>query len=431
MLSFDRRGTGSCSVVQVERGTLHDARLAGLNESCAAFRTRYMASMYGREMFYSWDRWRRYVSELSSGAKRKPVVWESDFAILIPKYPWSYNICHYNRIWNFVIYVIRNLKLFVPDSDKIKTVNILFRSGYAYNENWHKGIRNATLNFLERQVGMKITVGHLRFNYQHDFQCLRRGILLGREGRIDSLPFLNDSSVWQPEMQRDDSHWPAIPHDSLWFREAVLNSTGLGTVGKYSGPGVENFLSVPVPPRRVAVLLRSERSRRRLSKQAHVWFHSTLSDICTKHSLDLVYIRNTAKLTLKQQVEQMRNVGFAVGLHGANMVNTVFMPPGGAVFEIFPWKYVRFYYASGGNSGLRYSFHEPESGIDRNCSFSTLKCFMRYRESVIFLSPNDRAVVQGRLEAAVAYIVKLHRLYPTGHMPLRRKGNSYHFGPAL
>lgn len=429
MLTFEKRGMGKCHVVAVEKGALLPAREHGLNESCAAWRKRQVVSMYGgKEVFSDYRQWEQWTKRRKYNDQRHhPIKWESDFAIVVPKYDWSYNICHYNRIWNFIVYTIRNLYLFVPDADRIRTIDIRFRSGYAYKELWHKGIRNATIPALIRETGKNITLGKIRFDSLRDFQCIKRGLFLGREGRIDAFPFFNDTPVWRQEHQVNDTHWPVVPHDSLWLREAVMKANGLPSVGKYMGPGVKHFESIPVPPRRVGILQRSPRSRRRLSTEGHKFFQEALTSLCRKYNMELVKVRTSPQMTLGQQVQHVNGLGMAVGLHGANMVNTMFMPAGAAVFEIFPWRYVRYYYAGGANSGLRYSFHEPESGIDRNCSFETKTCFMHYRESVVLLSKKDQKIIHARLERSMRYLDRLHRRYPDGHIPLKRVGNFYHF----
>lgn len=429
LLSFEQRGMGRCQVLSVQDTKLHEASTKGLNESCAAFRNRYIASMYGKEVFYSWNNWQQYIDTKHYDDPRHHAVgWHSDFAIIVPKYDWSYNICHYNRIWNFITYVIRNLHLFVPDADHIHHIDVLFRSGYKYNYHWHNGLRNTTLSYLQRQVGKTIRVAKIRYDYLRDFQCVRRAVLLGREARVDAFPFLNDSAVWRPEQQINDSHWPLIPADSLWLRNAVLNETGLGSIATSYENGQEQYEYIRVPPRRIGVLERSPRSKRRLTPSGRIWFQNTLEELSAKHNIEFQHVRTSAAMTFKEQVTQLQSIGLAVGIHGANMVNTVFMPPGGALFEIFPWRYVRYYYASGGNSGLRYSFHEPEGGFERNCSFTSPTCFMKYRESVLYLTEADRVIVRQRLENAIMYITGLHRRFPDGRMPLRKQGNVYHFG---
>lgn len=445
MLSFEARGSATCQVLSVRKGTLHDARSVGLNESCAAFRKRHVANMFGQEVFRNRDQFfsemKRKQEELDGSVNarqahgktpRHSVKWVSEFAIVIPKYPWSYNICHFNRLWNYAMWMVRNLKVFMgDDADAVKRVDVLFRSRGAYNMLWHKGMRAATVEAVQRETGIEITVGHMRKDANVDVQCLRRSVWLGREGRIDSFPFFNDSDVWLPSQQVDDSHWPVIPHDALWLRQVVAQHYGLAAVGNFSATAtsqIGTFHSIPVPPRRIAVLQRSAKSNRRLTPNGQAWFDALLLKLSEQYQMQVVRVRVSGSTPFKEQAAQMQNVGLSLGLHGANIVNTMFQPAGGALFEIFPWRYVRYYYAAGANSGLRYSYHEPIAGSDPNCTAVSVYCAFRYREAVVYLTEIDRWRVRARLHHALQYIASLHQRYPDGMIPLRRDGSIYRFG---
>lgn len=425
--TFAPRGSGTCDVHSVNsNGPLERADKFGLNESCAAFRRRHVIDIYGHERFDNWDAFtmelgrRKYQDKTHHAA-----TWQSDFAIIVPKYPWSWNICHYNRIWNYIVYVIRNLELFAPKSSrKMKSIDVLFRSGLAYTGNWPRGIREVTIPALERETKLQIRVGKIRYDFRRDFQCVKKGILLGDEGRVDAFPYLNDSDIWPLNALDEDNHWPHIPEQSLWMRHTVYQSIGLDARIQYDGPGVANFRTVPVPPKRMVFLERNPRSRRKLTMTGRVWFQKMLEELAAEHGFELRNVRFRKEMSFAMQVTELSDVGVAVGIHGANMVNTMFMPTGAAMFEIFPWRYVRFYYAGGLNSGLRYSYHEPESGVDHHCPFDKF-CFMRYRESVIYLTHTDRNTVRERIDNAMRYIAHLHQRYPNGTMPLEKQGTLY------
>ncbi len=426
--TFSPRGSGTCEIVSVgnKSAPLVRADTNGLNESCASYRRRHVINIYGDEKFREWNEFIRDLSTRRYSRRgHHAASWHSDFAIIVPKYPWSWNICHYNRIWNFVLHVVRNLDLYAPPSAKpVQTVDVLFRSGFTYSGNWPRGLREATLPSLEAETGIKVRVGKLRFDYRRDFQCVKKGILLGDEGRVDAFPYLNDTDIWPMQAAKEDNHWPLIPEESLWVRHAVYTKFELGDDATFDGPGVTNFRSIPVPPKRLVFLERNPRSPRRLTMSGNAWFRRTLVELTEEYGFELKNVRFNKEMTLAEQVQEMRNVGIAVGLHGANMVNTMFMPAGAAMFEIFPWRYVRFYYAGGLNSGLRYSFHEPESGVDKHCNFDKY-CFMRYRETVIYLTHNDRVIVRNRLENAIKYINELHESHPQGTIMLKKHGTVY------
>lgn len=424
--TFAPRGSASCDIAAVANQKLVRADTHGLNESCAAFRRRHVIKIYGDEKFAELEPFLDYLgSKTFKDPKYHAASWHSDFAIIVPKYPWSWNICHYNRIWNFVIYVIRNLSFFAPHAPRnTSSVDVLFRSGYQYTSNWPRGLREVTIPAVEKETGLKIRVGQIRHDIRREFQCVRRGILLGDEGRVDAFPFFNDTDICSHEEQKNDNHWPTIPDQALWTRHATYTSLGMDDGAKFDGPGISNFRSIPVPPKRVVFLKRNPKSPRRLTTLGKVWFEKTLSDLARQHGFEVRHVRFRKEMSLGDQVKQVRDVGLAVGLHGANMVNTMFMPAGSAMFEIFPWRYVRAYYAGGLNSGLRYSYHEPETGVDKHCSFDTY-CFMRYRESVIYLSQKDRNEVQRRISNAMTYIIDLNTRFPNGSIPLEKHGNFY------
>lgn len=429
VITFQPRGSGSCNVLQVESGRTRRATEAELDGTCTRFRTQRVVSMFGSvEHFHpNYSAWKEQVDAQSGNRIGKNIKWHSansgDLAILIPKYDWSWNICHYNRIWQYTLYVIRNLQLFVDDAKDIRSVQILFRAKSDYKSLWAAGMRDATLSAMQKQTGLRITVGKVRFDPWHDFQCFPRAILLGQEGRVDAYPFLNDTAVWSKESQEKDDHIPVIPHDALWMRQAAYRSFGFfESAAEISENGT--FTSIPVPPLTVSNILRSPKSKRRFNEESRIWFDTMLMSLAENYGLDVRYTRFSAAMPLSEQAGLMRGIGMAVGIHGANFVNTIFMSPAGALFEIFPWRYVRYYYAGGANSGLRYSFHETSHGDDHHCDFSSF-CFMKYRESVLDLSQHDREIIVQRLDRAMRYLRDLHRQFPTGRIPLVRRGNIY------
>jgi hypothetical protein len=322
------------------------------------------------------------------------------------------------------VYVVRNLRVFVSDAHAVSAVNIYFRTKYPYSDVWTAGIRAAMLPALQAETGLRISIARLRGTGGVTHHCVRRAVLLGAEGRVDSYPFLNDSAIWTPASQARDDHIPRIPADALWMRSVVYAAFGLPAPAAVAENG--DYESVPVPPLVVAWLQRSVRSKRRLDDKSGVWFRETLASLATVYGFSVRDVRCNGTIALSEQAAALQSAGLAVGIHGANIVNTIFMPPAAALFEIFPYKYVRYYYSSGSNSGLRYSLHEVETGLERSCT-EPIKCMLQYRESKLSLTAYDRRVIVARLERAMLYLRGLRDLYPSGRIPLRRHGNMYSF----
>jgi hypothetical protein len=425
LVSFKERGSGECVVLYTNTHTVKRASIAQMDGSCARFRMhRVMSMLSGANERHERDfhAWQRKVTSAAGAPHREfPIEWQPDLAIVVPKYDWSVNICHYNRIWQYILFVIRHLRLFVPDVTGIRDIHILFRAKADYNNSWAAGLRAFTVPVVEQETGYKITVSKIRHDSRVGHKCLRRAIFLGREGRVDAYPFLNDSEIWSKEFQIDDNHVPSIPHDSLWFRRAAYAAFGLPDVAEFADG---SFKSIPIPPLRLGILQRSAKSRRRFSADSGRWFDELLERLSRRYGFELRHVRFLAGSSLASQASLVRDIGLAVGIHGANFVNTIFMPPAAALFEVFPFRYVRYYYAAGANTGLRYSFHEASSGTDYHCD-ADVRCFFMYRESEISLNEVDRRALEQRVDTAMRYLVRLHATFPSGRIALERRGNSY------
>lgn len=425
VVSTERRGSGVCRVVEVDGKGVREATREEMGSSCARWRERRVMSMFGGEDF--WGRERMNVEVRSKGGVRWVGGKNGDgktIAIVLPKYEWSWNICHFNRIWQNVMFVVRNLERFVDGAAEVRQVVVYFRSKFDYSEHWVQGIRDATIPAVLEETGINVTVSKIRYDSRIGSQCLSSAILLGAEGRVDAYPFLNDTSTWSQASQKYDDHIPTIPHDALWLRSAVYEHYHLPPVGEMNESG--DYTSIPLPPLVLLYMERSPRSKRRFDSGTGSWLDETLRSLSLEHGVKVQKIHLDAAMTLAEQVAPMRFAGMAVGIHGANLVNSLFMPPASALFEMFPYRYVRYYYSAGANSGMRYSFHEPLDGVDYQCS-SFLACMFKYRESIIHFDEFDRQVVAARLERAMLYLKGLHRAFPGGHIPLRRKGSSYTF----
>lgn len=438
---FSKRGSGRCEVLSVETGESREASTEEMEGSCASFRTRRMFKMYDRsgsglesflpnvqslaEMAMSAKDvvlWHNYGSSNVAGSEEVG----NKLAIIVPKYDWSWNICHYNRIWQNLLYIIRHLRQFIGEKDAadVRSVSILFRAKYAYDDHWTTGMRESTLPALMNETGLTVHVSKLRYDTSVDYHCFGRAILLGAEGRVDSYPFLNDTATWTKLSQLRDDHIPRIPHDALWLRSTVYRSVGLTPPGKLGSNG--DYVSVPLPPLVVGHLTRSKNSKRRLDDESSDWFAETLQTLARMHGFEVREVHCSGMMPFPEQVKALHGVGLAVGIHGANLVNTLFMPSTAALFEIFPYRYVRYYYSSGANSGLRYSFHEVSNGVDYNCD-SFLACMFKYRESKMALGKDDRRIIAVRLERAMRYVRGLYDHFPGGQIPLLREGNHYRF----
>lgn len=188
------------------------------------------------------------------------------------------------------------------------------------------------------------------------------------------------------------------------------------------------MIRLALPPRRISYLLRSPGSRRRLNVFGERALRSMLIRLSAEYGWNYTTTSFSGSQRLAAQVAAVRQTGVAVGVHGANLVNAQFLPAGGALFELFPFRYVRFYYMAGGNAGLRYSYHAAAAGVERDCAMDSW-CFLHYRESVLQLQPADMVAVEARLRAAMEWVERLWQAFPDGWATLSGRGADYHFPP--
>jgi hypothetical protein len=372
------------------------------------------------------------------------VHWHDGVTVLVPSYAWVFNIYHYGRQLNAVAHVVAHLRRYLGEArwaalgaseggggggrvrrGRRRPVRVMFRLQGHYPDAWH--VHMTALFFrhvLRRAAGPGVDVqpepAYLFEKPGRRLVCLRDAVVLGAEGGTDAMQFLNDTDV--------RSSPPDIPHAAIAFKEAVyagLNLSGAGFARAVGGAGGDGdggaYAAIPVPSTTVAYAAREAGSPRHFPGADEAWFRALLVRETAARGLRLVRLSAPANRSLADQVRAVRDVGLLVGIHGANLANSMFMRPGGAVFEVFPHKYVKLFYRNGGNSGLRYSSHEVETSVDRDCSaFHSAFCQVLYRDVVVNLTAADRSAIARHLRDGMDYIVQLRAAHPGGMVPIRR-----------
>lgn len=386
------------------------------------------------------------------------VFWYNGLSVLVPQYEWTNNIFHHGRQLNFIAHVVNHIERFVPEtlwkyimnkSQKPpatrRQLRVLFRLLGYFPFPWHTNMTSVFFSTVFQDRHDDVTVDRKQWYLfpepSYDLVCLRSAILLGLEGATDAFQFLNDSEVRTSP--------PLFPSDSLDFKRSVYQAlevqpTALSSVMRPSSdaratpvhgnassqtstdavaPAVREYTAAVVPPKRVGYARREGDIYRQFSELDEQWFRAVLVNESDRRAMDLVELSPSKEQSLKDQVSEVSRIGFLVGVHGANFVNSMFMNSGGALFEIFPQKYVKQFYYAGSNSGLRYSSHEIEKADERDCSkFRPVFCQLLYRDVTINLTESDRAAIRQHVVDGMDYIVRLHELYPSGNMTLRKIG---------
>jgi len=88
-----------------------------------------------------------------------------------------------------------------------------------------------------------------------------------------------------------------------------------------------------------------------------------LSELSDEWGFDMSVVK-FAGLSFEAQVKAVENAAIAIGIHGANLVNAMFLPPRAQLVEIFPYRFDHDLFKYGSTAGLRYKSYRLTSGLD-------------------------------------------------------------------
>lgn len=345
---------------------------------------------------------------------QKNVTHLDGIAIIVPPYPWLENIFHFSQALLSAIHLASNVApLFNSSSEMIKArhISLIFRSlppeasGY-----WHNGITQALINHrLSRPNNIHNVSVSITSTYEDDWFhiysrnisdqpqrgrpfCAKSGILLGMRTNVYLPPFpLYSSNHLWPFLAKNSSLGGGItthtlqfqvPVESVLFRAAVYEYANITTIMNTtnlldnSSPCFYNCdLKLPrnvlldLPPN---VLGYSRRNTapdpppgepvtvgpsRRFSDFDENWYVNMLKEECTISNAKFMTLQNLSDITFKDQMVLFHQIGYVVGIHGANLLNMIAMPAFGGMFEVSAVHVPC--YADGSNSGLAFWSYKP------------------------------------------------------------------------
>ena len=228
---------------------------------------------------------------------------------------------------------------------------------------------------LMAQPGHKVISPGVSASYskKHLF-CSTRGVMTTIKprvfsGRSDAYVLRNAAYVksnillnneqFKEEMKKRRS---ADADDNAW--ESMIDRVR----GEYTIPSHPRF-----PPRRILFLIRSGGSRAFANLEEMVQLAQSLMGPTLPGSLGIPSVQVVeidSSYSFEDQVRLMSNTGILVAVHGAGLTNSIFLPSGSSVIEIFPWKFVKHTYRYlCSNLGLHYQgivTLEPPDPLDMN-----------------------------------------------------------------
>lgn len=161
--------------------------------------------------------------------------------------------------------------------------------------------------------------------------------------------------------------------------------------------------------RRVLYLHRAK--GRVLTEEGQKRLESALRAVSTELGYEYESVDLAGK-SFSEQVEAVAGAAVAVGVHGMQLMASLFMPGDGALIEIFPYKFWHELYADGCGSGLAYqsmSIAEGQDFVDvakygglDACVSSSRECRLWYRsdDRPLALAADDASEVQRMVREA-------------------------------
>lgn len=359
-------------------------------------------------------------------------TWLPGIVAIVPAISHQGNIFHFSFILGMTSHLLAALPNLwksyqaLPEKATHKIpVTLLFRgeSPEALGK-WQAGLIEAIVNFRLLEAGLNISMVSLN-EYENESTpsliCARSSLLMGRRSAINIWPF---PSVQYPSLDGDE-----VPLESIAFRHAVYKAmrveTNLPSVVSGSFDSANSQITFDLPPLVIGYASRNSEHDapkgeqqvgpiRRFSDADEQWFVSMLNKEAGLQNMTVTNIQISSETGLEKQVHLFSNAGFVVGIHGANLMNTIFMKPFGGMLEIFP-SYRILCYTAGANSGISHSSYFPlkvASAEESGCIESWSSCNDNALERRVLISEKeDRTKLRALVKDGIARIRSLHERF--------------------
>lgn len=235
-------------------------------------------------------------------------------------------------------------------------------------------------------------------------------------------------SVWSTTSTGSPHPWATV--GALFASAGTLSSRGLRTLAAaaHTSSSAGDTLRLALPRRSILVLSRVAGSKRHFDAESAAAFASIIRDTAQQRGFSLVTVTLDGLSSLESQVGHARRAGIVIGIHGANLVNSAFVPAGGALLEVIPHGY-RWpgWYEAGSNTGLRYSaVSSSPTGAVPPCVAEGRQCIDNdVRDVTLRLDAGARRALRARLARAIDYLDALWAASPGGWMTVRGEGAVY------
>lgn len=273
----------------------------------------------------------------------------------------------------------------------------------------------------------------LRQQRQDDEQQAATGVHSGNYNNNESgTGGDGKDEIKQQQLPTQQQVAPPLPRDSVAFRRrlhAVLTASDSADNNNETGDDNDGKYLIETPRRKIVFIDRHGR-RRMMSTRRKKLVLQRLSKVATRAGYDFDVVTFEDK-PLREQYATLKDVAIAVGIHGANLVNVMFMAPMTALVELFPFGFEHDMYINGGNSGIKYykvQMSAPSSTVEKknktavneeeeegpfqglrnydsikSCIKLNAACKVHYRDATVFPTDEDVDRIETAVHDAVAW----------------------------
>lgn len=355
--------------------------------------------------------------------------WLPGIVMLIPEFPHQQNIFHFSFVLGTISHMLSALPYiktnFSGRSQNHTTplqVTLLFKGLSPKQEGqWQSELLQTVINSRLSKAGVNVTIvsmQHAPYKTSSKLVCGRSSILIGNRSNINIWPF--------PSSLYPSTTGTQVGVEAIAFRHAVYTAMGIDTLlppmtlGAFEN--ISGHVLFNLPPLTIGYSRRNFKSdaqegepqlgtKRRFSDADEKWFESMLNEEAFSANMTMVTLQVSKETPVREQVRMYSQVGLVAGIHGANLMNTVFMNPFSAMLEIFPASSLQCYIA-GANSGLAYFKYSPtrKATPDQSgCTQEHPTCWLYpHNRRVLISDQSDRNALRSLVKQGVQHVLNLH-----------------------
>ncbi|CDF34943.1 unnamed protein product [Chondrus crispus] len=379
--------------------------------------------------------------------------WYEDISILIPDYAYSRNMYHFANPVLDLVRVVEHLEVlldrwgkenvrgpgglpyFKSRTARVKQLRLFFQGSKSIPlaHRWKREFMLMLIQDRMEQRGLNVTLYFLPdIDDQSGHLCFRNALIMGRRGHYDVWPFPNSTEVPLDGF--------SVPEEAVSLKRTVYKNLDIRTRLPSAHHQQAKTAVSEVPPLTVAYAKREGKpssdghykagAMRKFFDDDEKWFADMLKNETDAAGAKLVVISASSAQNLTTQVKDIFQAGFIVGIHGANLVNSMFMLPFGVLMEIFPNSVDHKCYMAGSNSGLKYlSFEASEQAgvVESGCYYKDSFCKSDPRQRRVKLGAiADRTMVRELFKEGIQHLLQLRRRFPDG-IPVRYNRGTMYF----